>query len=437
MESSQIAGPVPACATACIAGRIPSISGTWTCPVLAIRRTRRGKSTSSGGRSAFRAVASVEREDQGVNPEASYIANDGRRGAERPRHENHWRARADIIRRPARARWTGASLDEWKNGKEYRATLGRKPIAGIFSVGIEDENRWKDSVQNGDEIRMWVVDGMANGLRPWFTKFNAKPIDRRWLPVVEELYTWHYRNERYLRNESPQARVAMVYSQQTAMFYGGEKSQAKVEEPALGFYQALVEARIPFEMVHDGLLDSEHLKPFRTLILPNIAALSGEQCHQITSFVKQGGSVVATYETSLYDQWGVRRSDFGLADLFGVSFDGRLEGPKKNSYLRLNKDPSTGQFHPLLAGLEDATRIINGVNRVIVKPAMPSSYAPLTVVPSYPDLPMEEVFPRPIKSLEAGVFLREIGDGRVAYFPWDLDRTFWDVLARGPQQADS
>src|SRR6185437_10873942 len=99
------------------------------------------------------------------------------------------------------------------------------------------------------------------------------------------------------------------------------------------------------------------------------------------------------------------------------------------SYLRIHKDPSTGQFHPLLAGLEEATRIINGVNRAIVKPAMQSSYVPLTVVPSYPDLPMEEVFPRPIKSLEAGVFLRQIGNGRVVYFPWDLDRTFWDVLA--------
>ena len=45
---------------------------------------------------------------------------------------------------------------------------------------------------------------------------------------------------------------------------------------ALGFYQALVEARIPFEMVHDRLLDAEHLAPFQTLILPNIAALSDE-----------------------------------------------------------------------------------------------------------------------------------------------------------------
>ena len=315
-----------------------------------------------------------------------------------------------------------------KNAKEYRATLGRKAIAGICSVGNTDRYRWKDSVQNGDEIRIWMTDGIAHGLRPWFTKFNAKPIDRRWLPVVEELYGWHYQNERYLRNEFSLARVAMVYSQQTAEFYGGEQARAKVEDPALGFYQALVEARIPFEMVHDGLLDAEHVAPFRTLILPNIAALSSKQCEQITAFVNKGGSVVATYETSLYDEWGVRRQDFGLASLFGASFAGRREGPMLNSYLTLEKDSSRTHFDALLDGLEDATRIINGVNRVVVKPADPGAYSPLTVVPSYPDLPMEEVFPRPTAIKEAGVFLRRVGDGKAVYFPWDVDRTFWEVL---------
>jgi len=315
-----------------------------------------------------------------------------------------------------------------KNGKEYRATLGRKAIAGICSVGLEEEYRWKDSVQNGPEIRLWMADGIAHGLRPWFTKFNAKPIDRRWLPVVEQIYAWHHQNERYLRNEQPLATVAMVYSQQTASFYGGPQARAKVEDPALGYYQALVEARIPFEMVHDRLLDAAHLDAFRTLILPNIAALSTEQCAQLEGFVMRGGGIIATHETSLYDEWGVRRKDFGLARLFGVAFEGSLEGPMLNSYLTLEKDPATGQFHPLLAGLEDATRIINGVNRVRVRQTAPGVAAPLTVVPTYPDLPMEEVFPRPLQTKDPGVYLRQVGRGRVVYFPFDLDRTFWEVL---------
>ena len=365
---------------------------------------------------------------QNINPNASFIPNAGG-GALSSLDMKTIGERSPTLcaDRPGRS----GLMPPWMNGKnakEYRAALGRNPIAGIFSVGLEDKYRWKDSVQNGDEIRMWVVDGIAHNFRPWFTKFNAKPFDHRWLPVVEELYNWHYENERYLRNEASLARVGMVYSQQTAAFYGGEQARAKVEDPSLGFYQAMVEARIPFEMVHDELLDPEHLSAFRTLILPNIAALSEKQCEQIRQYVNGGGNLVATWETSLYNEWGVRSEDFGLAPLFGVSFAGRTEGPMLNSYLTLEKDPATGRFHPLLEGLEDATRIINGVNRVIVKPAMAGPYSPLMVVPSYPDLPMEEVFPRPEKTKEAGVFIREFGRGRVVYFPWDVARTFWEVL---------
>ena len=62
-------------------------------------------------------------------------------------------------------------------------------------------------------------------------------------------------------------------------------------------------------------------------ILPNIEALSDRQCAQLADFVRRGGGLVATSETSLRDEWGVARSDFGLADLFGVSFAGRRPGP--------------------------------------------------------------------------------------------------------------
>ncbi len=365
-----------------------------------------------------------------INPDASYIANAGGGALSELDMVTVGQLAPTLFadrqaRRGLMPPWTNG-----KNGKEYRATLGQKAIAGIFSVGLEEEYRWKDSVQNGDEIRLWVADGIAQGLRPWFTKFNAKPIDKRWLPVVEELYTWHYANDSYLRNLDPLAVVAMVYSQQTATFYGGDSARSKVEDPALGFYQALVEARIPFEMVHDRLLDADNLKQFRTLILPNIAALSTKQCEQLEAFVKNGGSVIATYETSLYDEWGKRCADFGLASLFGASFTGKMEGPMLNSYLNLEKDPATNEYHPLLLGFEDATRIVNGVRRVLVNPMNDGHTAasPLTVIPSYPDLPMEAVFPRPVKTKDAGVFVRQFGAGRVVYFPWDVDKTFWDVL---------
>ena len=130
----------------------------------------------------------------------------------------------------------------WQNGKfakDSRATSGSKPIVGIFSVGFEAPYRWKDSTQNPNEVRMWAVDGIAQGFRPWVVKFNAKPLDHRWFKPVEDLYVWHWKNEKYLRNERPLARVGMVSAPRTAA------------DHTSGFYHALVEARIPFEMVPD------------------------------------------------------------------------------------------------------------------------------------------------------------------------------------------
>jgi hypothetical protein len=363
-----------------------------------------------------------------INPHAAFLANSGGGALSQLDMKTVGELAPTLFADRQARRGLTLPWASGKNAKEYRATLGRKAIAGITSVGVEEPYRWKDSVQSSPEIHIWMVDGIAQGIRPWFTKFNAKPFDKRWFPVVEDVFDWHYKHERYLRNEEPIARVAMVYSQQTAMFYGGDRAQAKLEDHTLGFYHALVEGRLPFEMVHDRLLDAAHIDRYRTLILPNIAALSDAQCKQLREFVERGGSIVATHETSLYDEWGVRRADFGLGDLFGCSFDGGVEGPIQNSYLNLEKDPASGKMHPLLAGLEDAGRIINGVREVRVKPHE-KGYSPLTVVPSYPDLPMEEVYPRIAHTDIPGVYVRQVGRGRVVYFPWDIDRTFWEVMS--------
>ena len=319
----------------------------------------------------------------------------------------------------------------WNNGrraKELRSVMGRRPIGGIFSVGVEEPYRWKDSVQSEPEIRLWVAEGTANGMRPWVTKFSGVLYDRRWLPAVERIYDWHFRHERYLRNESPVASIGLLYSEQTGRYHPGVATGDRAEDHVLGMYHALIEARMPFELVHEGFLTLERLDRFKVLVLADAAALSEAQCEAIRGFVSRGGSVVATFASSLYDEWGQQRKDFGLADLFGVSYAGRIDGPMQNSYLNLDADPSTKQHHAVLRGLEDAPRIINGVFRIDVKPTVDFP-SPITLVPSYPDLPMEDVYPRVPRTQTRELYLREIGRGRVAYIPWDIDRTFWEVLS--------
>ena len=304
----------------------------------------------------------------------------------------------------------------WQNGKfakDARSTFGLKPIVGLFSVGLEAPYRWKDSVQNPNEIRMWAVDGIAQGFRPWVIKFNAKPLDRRWLQPVNDLFVWHWKNEKYMRNERPLARVGLV---------SAPRSAADHES---GFYHALVEARIPFEMVAiDDQFDAARLQSFKVLALPNITYLSDSQSAQLRSFVENGGGLVATHETSLRDERGRRRDNFSLAGLFGVSFAGNVIERQQNAYLNLED-----HTHPLLDGLEGAGRMVHGVMRVEIR-TEPGLRAPLMTVPSYPDLPMEEVYQREPKTDIPGVIVRSVGAGRVVYFPWDIDRTFWEVMSQ-------
>jgi hypothetical protein len=305
------------------------------------------------------------------------------------------------------------NLPPWQNGKsakDARSTFGLKPIVGLFGVTVGSPYRWMDSVQNPNEIRVFAVDGIAQGFRPWVIKFNAKPLDQRWLKPVEDLFVWHWKNEKYMRNEHPLARVGLVSAQRAA------------PDHTSGFYHALVEARIPFEMVPDSQFDAASVQQFKVLALPNIANLSDAQCAQLKRFVEQGGGLVATHETSLNDERGRRRADFGLAGLFGASFAGNVIERQQNAYLNLED-----RTHPLLEGLGDVGRMVHGAMRVEIRTAA-GLRAPLMTVPTYPDLPMEEVYQRETKTDIPGVMVRSAGAGRVVYFPWDIDRTFWELM---------
>jgi type 1 glutamine amidotransferase len=349
-------------------------------------------------------------------------------------------ARALFADRQARS----GNAPAWLNGfsaKETACLMPDRPMSGIFAVGeTGTPYRFMDSVQAPAEISAYLHNGLAHGFRPWMTKFKAEVFDKRWVPVVEKAYAWHARHERYFRNTDNLAEVAMLHSKQTDTYYvagaapeqtggGGMGGPADAQslrhgsdDAVNGFYQALVESRIPFNFVDERLLDPAGVDRYRVIVLPNIAALSDEQCAALRAYVERGGALVATHESALYDEWGKQRDNFGLADLFGCDFAGTVEQRVQNSYLTV-RGPG-----PLTVGVDDTPRIMAGTRRVHVRPRAGALAGPaaFTLVPSYPDLPMEKVYPDTRETDEPMVFARQVGRGRVVYFPFDLDQTFWE-----------
>lgn len=308
-----------------------------------------------------------------------------------------------------------------RNGKRIRGTFRDRPVGLITSIGPEEEYRWKDSVQSGEEIKLWIHDGFAQGLFPWFTKFNACVPDDRWVQPVVDAFNLHAQIEPQIDAMQPTAEIAIIDPSTTLRHWAPEERHI-AEHNDLGFYHALVEARLPFEFLSDQVMTPQALDRFKLIVLANATYLSDAQCAAIESYVQRGGSVVAANETSLYDEIGRRRDDFGLARVFAASLTSAPRGPVKNTYVALS-DP-----HPLNRGYEGAARIIGGT-RLMGVDADAKAQTPFLYVPDFPDLPMEEVYPREAPQGAAVIAHETSHGGRVVYIPWNIGEVFWKVLA--------
>lgn len=306
--------------------------------------------------------------------------------------------------------WTSGQI-----GKRSRGMYPDRPVALISSVGPEHgEWRWKDSVTNPHELVSWIVDGFAQGARPWFTKFKAENFDDRWVAPVVQAFELHARCERAL--ELPlTAEVALL----DVRAQGTSERRRHAAEHENGFYQAMIEARIPFEYIAAEMLSMHRLRHVRVLVLPACPDLTAEQTGVIEAFVTAGGSVVAAHDTSL------RRADDGdpelaLGPLLGVRLTSGPRGPVKNNYVAL-----TGE-HPITGGFAGAQRIVGGTHVLGVEAAEGATV--LEFVPDYPDLPMEEVYPRPGEPTPAVVARDHPSGGRTVYLAFNVGQIFWTAL---------
>jgi hypothetical protein len=375
-------------------------------------------------------------------------------------------ARAQIILLDHQARSdAGGFQQNGETGKLIHGLLGWGKLApesmALYQAG---KPTFRLSAKPAPEARMWMLDGFAGGIQPWWHHIGAYHEDRRAYQTVEPVMRWHRMNEAFLVNRQPIATVGVVWSQANTDFYGRDDAEVLVEQPWRGVTQALIRARIPYLPVHADQIQRD-ASDLSLLILPNLAAITDAQIASVRDFVEHGGGLVATGETSLCNEWGDARADFGLADLLGAhavekraatndASRRRQANETQHTYLRLTPelnqpsaagdqpapaegarkraDPGTpGETpalllrHPVLRSFEDTDILpFGGVIEESLK-VESSATVPLTFVPAFPIYPPETAWMRKPRTDIPGLILNERpGHGRVAFLPADLDRRF-------------
>lgn len=170
------------------------------------------------------------------------------------------------------------------------------------------------------EVLRRMLLAMTYGARPSMALAQPRLLQDATYQSLYEIA----RREPWMTHVQPEPWAALLMSDTTRVFYGRESGRVEERYLAnvLGMFRAGVEEHLPVTVINDWNLNAEDLSRYKVLILPNTACLSEAQARVIAEFVKKGGGLVATQDTSLCDEMGNPRKDFALADVFGVHYKG-------------------------------------------------------------------------------------------------------------------
>ncbi len=289
-------------------------------------------------------------------------------------------------------------------------------ITGGWGTG---PTRWREAAKSPTEAEMWFSATSASGMVPYYHLIGGEKglgEDRRWLDPGRKYFQWAAKHDAHFVNKKTIAKLGVVMGQRTHLLYKAPQGTS-MQQFANGMYYALLEGRFLFDFVHEDKLEPERLSKYSALVLPNVAFLSDAQCEQLRAYVKAGGSLLGTFETSMYDENGKARQNFGLADVFGIQKKGDVIGTNGNGYYARME-----RRHEILDGFVNTNWLIGAEHRVPLA-SVPNPL--LTVVPGFVGYPPELSYPPVAQTDEPAIVLQERGSSRLVYFPGDVERTMW------------
>ncbi len=305
-----------------------------------------------------------------------------------------------------------------------------KTTACCMATYVSDTNRFRHACNPPEETRLWMLEGINGGLSPWVHHIGGAQFDRRQNDIVLPVMKWHRDHDQYLQNLEPVVNVGLVWSGDNIEFYGLDKMRDRFSYQWNGFKRALIRKRIPFKPIH-----ADHIKreaaDLDVLILPNLAAMSDDQCQSVVEFVEAGGSLVMTGMTATLNEWGDKRQAYPLKKITGIE---QIEMPadwerigrtdvfasvESHNYMWINNHQ-----HPVLKGFDNTDILpFGGVASDIKTDGSLQTLA--AFVPPSPFYPPELSWLKKAHTDRPVILAGEHrSGGRIVYFSSDIDRCY-------------
>jgi len=161
----------------------------------------------------------------------------------------------------------------------------------------------------GTRIRASIAEALANqgpGMGLNCTWNN--PVGRK---AFVDYFNFARKYDDYYHPVASFSEVALVFPRQSV--------QVGDAEPVDDFReigQGLLDEHVLFDVLSDENISAERLSQYSAVILSNVRALSSEQCELLAKYVRRGGLLIATGESSSMNLVGERLPISGLRDVF-------------------------------------------------------------------------------------------------------------------------
>lgn len=219
----------------------------------------------------------------------------------------------------------------------------------------------------------------------------------------------------------PLQEVGLYYSVRSRDWYGREDSP-KYMSAFLGAHKALVQAHIPAGFLMDENVTLARLKNFQVVYLPNTAILSPREVELLTRYVSDGGNLLATGLTGLFDQYGRRLNNNVLAEVFGADL-AEIHAGHPDNYVLFGESQPPGATAGFVQGIPPNWPILTWGPVAAYSVTKGRPVGEVLIAHRPPDNPWRDLM-SPEKRVGPAMIVNEFGKGKAILIPCQPDAAF-------------